>query len=452
MSFPVLSPTAILGYGFPLSSFMKGMEMNPNLIAVDAGSTAPGPYYLGSGKPFTNRTGVKRDLRYILKEGIPRGIPVVIGTAGGSGAKSHVDWCRNIIRETASEEGLRFTLSVIYADIDKKIVAEKLSEGTITPLQGAPQVSPDELKKIPNIVAQMGIEPIQEALERGAQVVLCGRAYDPAVFAALPIQMGYDPGLAIHMGKILECAAIAAEPGSGSDSVIGKLDKESFTLIPLSAERKFTSRSTAAHTLYEKSDPYHLLGPGGMLNLEKTAFSDNGDGTVTVRGSRFETSDRYVVKLEGAKKAGFRCLSIAGIRDKILINQIEAVLKTVETRIKETLHYEGIRGTIYFKIYGKNGVMGDLEHMADSASRGHELCVIIETLGPSQHEADTICSLARSTLLHYGYPGRISTAGNLAFPFSPSDIPMGEAYEFALYHLLPCNPKEHFPIHFLEVP
>jgi hypothetical protein len=48
----------------------------------------------------------------------------------------------------------------------------------------------------------------------------------------------------------------------------------------------------------------------------------------------------------------------------------------------------------------------------------------------------------RSTLLHQGYPGRIATAGNLAFPFSPSDLKMGPVYEFSLYHLLRIDPRE----------
>lgn len=44
--------------------------------------------------------------------------------------------------------------------------------------------------------------------------------------------------------------------------------------------------------------------------------------------------------------------------------------------------------------------------------------------------------MARSTLLHYGYPGRIATAGNLAFQFSPSDIKVGPIYVFSVYALL----------------
>jgi hypothetical protein len=59
--------------------------------------------------------------------------------------------------------------------------------------------------------------------------------------------------------------------------------------------------------------------------------------------------------------------------------------------------------------------------------------------------------LTRSTLLHYGYPGRIYTAGNLAFPFSPSDMKMGEVFEFSVYHLMPVADQGIFQVETLQV-
>ncbi|NTW17573.1 MAG: 3-methylaspartate ammonia-lyase, partial [Syntrophaceae bacterium] len=106
--FKVLSPTAILGYGFPEKSFFRGMEKSPHLIAVDAGSTDPGPYYLGAGKSFTSRQAVKRDLTIILKAAVKTSIPCIIGSAGGSGARPHIDWTEEILREIAAEESLAF--------------------------------------------------------------------------------------------------------------------------------------------------------------------------------------------------------------------------------------------------------------------------------------------------------------------------------------------------------
>ena len=102
-AFRILAPTAILGYGFPLASLTNGLERNPDLIAVDAGSTDPGPYYLGAGKSFTDRLSVQRDLTALVKAAVGRGIPLVVGTAGGSGAAPHMAWCRDIVEQIAHQ-------------------------------------------------------------------------------------------------------------------------------------------------------------------------------------------------------------------------------------------------------------------------------------------------------------------------------------------------------------
>ena len=46
----IISPTGGLGYGFPEESLEEGLKRRPHLIGVDAGSTDPGPYYLGAGE------------------------------------------------------------------------------------------------------------------------------------------------------------------------------------------------------------------------------------------------------------------------------------------------------------------------------------------------------------------------------------------------------------------
>ncbi len=442
--FRVLSATAILGYGFPEASFRAGLAKKPHLIGADAGSTDPGPYYLGAGKSFTDRSAVKRDLRFMLKAGVGLGVPVVVGTAGGSGARPHVDWCEEIVREIAAEERLTFKLGVLYADIDKARVRRHLRKGEIVPLTYVPPLTEAALDETVNVVAQMGVEPIQRALSAGCQVVLAGRAYDPAVFASLPIMRGFDPGLAIHMGKILECAAIAATPGSGADCAFATLTADSFVLESLNPKRRFTKVSTAAHTLYEKTDPYHLPGPGGALDLTGCSFTELPGGKVEVRGSRHVETERYWVKLEGVRRVGFRTIAVAGTRDPIMIREIDGILAGVEAQVRDILEAEKVRGRVHFHVYGRDGVMGALE--PEKTVRSHELGIVVEAVGPTQAAADSVCSLTRSTLLHYGYPGRISTAGNLALPFSPSDARMGEVFEFSLYHLMPMARPDGFPL------
>ncbi|WP_022665588.1 acyclic terpene utilization AtuA family protein [Desulfospira joergensenii] len=441
--FKVLSPTAILGYGFPKDSFDRGMAESPDLIAVDGGSTDPGPHYLGCGKSFTDKEGVKRDLSIMIRAGLTAKIPVAVGTSGGSGAAPHLAWCAGIVREIARENNLTLKLGLVPGDIPKETLKKALAENRITPLDHKEPLTPDIIESASHIVAQMGIEPFMAAHDQECDVILAGRAYDPAPFAALAVIKGFDKGLALHMGKILECAAIAATPGSGSDCALGILEPNAFVLKPLNPERKFTRMSVAAHSLYEKSDPYHLHGPGGSLDLTQSRFEELDQGMVRVSGTRFESSEKETVKLEGATLAGFRTVSVAGIRDPLLIDSIDPVLAAVKHQVESFFPDMELDNRIHVSLYGARGVMGNLEPLQTKA---HELGLLIEALGDTQEQADTLCSLFRSTLLHYGYEGRVATAGNLAFPFSPSDIPAGQVFRFSIYHLMETAGENLFPL------
>ncbi len=430
-AYKVLSPTAILGYGFPESSFKSGMERKPDLVAVDAGSTDPGPFYLGAGKSFTDREAVKRDIGIILPAVVKAGIPFVIGTAGGCGAKKHVDWQLDIIREVSAEQNLSFRMGVIYADIEKEIVLRALQAGKIESLENVPELDEKTIEASLGIVAQMGEDPVVQALDQGCTVVVTGRCYDPVAFGAPAVRAGFDPGLAYHMGKILECAAIAADPADGRDCALGILEKERFILEAPNPKRQFSRMSAAAHTLYEKSDPYSLPGPDGTIDLRETVFEELGDGRVAISGSKFVKPDQKRIKLEAARKIGYRTISIAGARDPLFIKQsdviIKAIRETVGKQVAEDHH-------LIVRQYGKDGVMGELEPIRNATP--HELGLVIEAVAGHQETANTVCSLARSMMLHYGYEGRIATGGNLAFPYSPSDISCGPVYEFSMYHLM----------------
>src|SRR5690554_2632450 len=306
----------------------------------------------------------------------------------------------------------------------------------------------------------MGEEPYIHALEEGAHVILGGRSYDPSLFAALAIKNGFDKALALHMGKILECAAIAALPGSGSDSMFGYLQRDGFILEPLSPKRKCTPLSIAAHTLYEKSNPYVLPGPGGALDLHDCTFTLVGDNKVRVSGTRFVPTEEYFVKLEGVRRVGHRTISCAGVQDPVMISQIDQITNDVKERVKNNFENYGI-GEFFldFKVYGKQGVSlfkGTREvheqEMPDTKKTGEEeLLIIIEAVANTREQANTICGFGRSTLLHHGYEGRVATAGNLAFPFSPSDAEMGEVFEFNIYHLMKVDdPVSLFPASYMQ--
>ena len=74
----------ILGYGYPLASFAAGLKHDPHVIGVDAGSTDPGPYYLGAGQSLSGAATIKRDLRPMIVAGAAIGSMTAPMTAAGT--------------------------------------------------------------------------------------------------------------------------------------------------------------------------------------------------------------------------------------------------------------------------------------------------------------------------------------------------------------------------------
>ena len=230
--YSILSPCGILGYGFPEASFLKGMSLHPDAVVVDAGSTDAGPHKLGAGVSIVSRMAARKDLEIILVNAAEKGIPVIIGSAGGAGARVHVEWTLDIIYEILRDNRISGKLAVIFSDMDKVGIKESIRRKEIYPMgSNIPPLSEETVDQTGDIVAQMGHEPVVRALEDGADIVVCGRAYDPSVFAAPGIREGFDPGLCYHMGKVLECGALCAEPGTAKDCILGTLYEEYFTCL-----------------------------------------------------------------------------------------------------------------------------------------------------------------------------------------------------------------------------
>jgi hypothetical protein len=445
----ILTPSGMLGYGIPEMWFQKGLEMKPDAITVDSGSTDSGPQKLGLGDMTCTFEAYYKELQMLLDACHARKIPLYVSSAGGDGTNAHVDIFVDMITKIAKEKGYHFNIAVIYSEIDKEYVKRKIRQGQVTPCGPLEDLTAAEVDQATTIVAQMGVEPYIKALKNNDKIniIIAGRSYDPCPTAVLGIMNGFDSGLCWHMGKIMECGALCAEP-SGRN-IFGILRKDHFILEPLNPEEKCKTYSVAAHTLYEKSHPYLLPGPGGVLDLSGCQFEQITERSVKVSGSKFIPKE-YAVKLEGAKKVGFRTLCVAGVRDPILIGQIDGFLDGIRADLDQT--FADIKGDyqVIFHVYGRDGVMGELEPERERLSK--ELCIIIEVVSSTQKRANEVCNRARIYLLHNPYQGRIATAGNIGLPFTPLELPIGEVCKFNVYHLMKIvDPVELFPIKYLEV-
>lgn len=444
----ILSPCGMLGYGFPEESFLRGMQEKPQGIVVDAGSTDAGPHKLGAGTSIVSRRALKKDLDIIIKNGVPNKIPIIIGSAGGAGARKHVEATLDVIREILHETALSSKVAIIWADIPEKLVLSQFHRGKIKPMSpNVPALSNETIADTNGIVAQMGHNPIVEALKSEADIIVCGRAYDPSPFAALGIFYGKDPGLSYHLGKILECGALCAEPGTTKDSIMGTIANDHFTVKSLNPSRTCTKISVAAHTFYEKEHPYLLKGPGFTLDLSQCVFSELKPGVVKVANSHYIHDKIHFIKLEGARKVAYRSVVFAGIRDPLLLEHIEEIEESVEYQVRD--YYPEIppdHFQINFYNYGMNAVLGDKE---TEKFTGHEIGLLLEVVAETQELASSVCATTRSTMLHFGHEKRKSTAGNLAFPFAPSDLDVGPVYEFSVYHLMEIE-ENPFQIDYIQ--
>lgn len=445
-SITVLTPTGTLGYGFGAEALSRGMSLSPHVIAVDAGSTDPGPSYLGSNKPLVSDYSIRRELKQLIAAAHSARIPLIVGSAGGAGTGAQVDRTVALVRSVVAELGIHLKLAWIYADIPVERAKTAVRAGEVQDFEAGTPLTEDILDSTCSLVAQMGHEPICAALDAGADVIIAGRACDDSVIASYPIWRGADPALAIHMGKILECGAFSAEPFA-MDVMLGTLAGDHFVLEPGSLARRASVKSVAAHSLYERENPFAQGGPGHEMDLSNCRFEQISERQVKVSGASLTETPDYYIKLEGARLAGYRSICIAGVRCPTLAGALDRLLDEVRSKAIDYFAPEEV--TINFHLYGRNGVMKELETAPPS---GHELGLVIDVVADRQDLAHAACHQISGGLLHYHYPEVINPSGNLAFPYSPSDLDIGPHYEFSAYHLMKVNsPTELFPVHFEDL-
>jgi hypothetical protein len=446
--FRMISTSGLLGYGFPEASLKAGLTRDPHLIGVDGGSTDPGPYYLGSGKPVNSRIAMKRDISLMLAAAMSARIPLVISSCGGAGGEPHLQLVVDIVRELAREHGHHFKMAVIHAEQPADKVVGLHKQGAVRPLRNAPDIDEATIRRASRIVGMMGAEPYMRALDDGAQVILGGRTSDPAPWAAAAIRAGMPPAPSWYAGKMLECGATPSIP-KGHDCLIVGVRSDGIVAEPLNPIRRCTPLSIANHSLHENASPCIHVEPGGILDTTDCTFEALSDRSVLVSGMRWEPQP-YTVKLEGTELVGYRAITVCGTRDPMLIGRFDSFIEQVRQAVADKVGGFGLRTDQYrlvFRIYGKDGVMGTGEPVKDA--HAHELGIVVEALADTQEIANAVLAFARVSLLHTDFPGRLCREGNMAFPFSPSDVELQPLYRFSIFHTVElADPLSIFPIEY----
>ncbi|KIW21146.1 hypothetical protein PV08_01726 [Exophiala spinifera] len=446
----LFTPVGMLGYGYSHDVFWSTIEQGVDAIIADSGSTDSGPSKLALGTMSCPREAYQHDLEPFIAAAHSHKVPVIIGSAGGDGSNDHVDTFADIIQDIVKKNGYRpMKLVKIYSEINKEVVQEKLSANLIVPCGSAvPPLQENDVRDASVVVAQMGLEPYRKAMEEfpDFDIIIGGRTYDPSPYAAFCIHKGFDDlGIAYHMGKILECGGLCAKPKSREAMAIVRRDH--FDIVPNNPTAVCTPVSVAAHTLYEKTRPDILVGPGGTLDLRATTYEQLLDGrTVRVRGAIFTLTSpgEYTIKLEGARIAGYRSAFFGGFSDPVLIAQLDVFIENVRAHVASVCKFEHELKLTAYGIGDHISMFKGVKHASEQIPAS--AAIAGEAKAATQEQATRVINATRVACMHASYPGQMSTSGNLAMSCGSFDVPMGRVCEFCIYHLMTVDdPVAHFP-------
>jgi hypothetical protein len=153
------------------------------------------------------------------------------------------------------------------------------------------------------------------------------------------------------------------------------------------------------------------------------------------------------VKLEGSGKVGERYLGMAGIRDPYTIKNIDKVIQWAKDQVEE--RFAGKEYHLSFRVFGKNGVMGDLEPIKETKS--HELLVVVEGVAPTDAAAEEVTLIGTRQIFYARLPDVKGTAGTAAFILDEV-IKVSPAYEWTMNHVVTVDdPMELFKVNMVTI-
>lgn len=447
----IVSPNGHLGFApTKEESFYLAAATKPDYYCADSGSDDIGPTALGSDTSVSPYDWQKHDLELMLLASREQGVPMVIGSAGDCGSNSRVDMYVEIIQNLAKEHNLPpFKLAYFYSEIDT-VELKKIAEAgkEIQGLDDRDNLTIKEIESTTRAVAVAGVHPFVKALEMGADVIIGGRSSDIAIFAACAIYEGFPEEHAYYVGKVLECASFCAEPYGAKESVIGTVTEDAVYVTAMAPWQRCTVASVAGHAMYERSNPYYEYFAGGMLDMSECNYEQVDEKTVKVTGQKFVPIEGETrVKIEGSGYLGSKYIGIAGIRDPYTIKNIDKVMELTRGQVEQ--EFEGKDYELNFRIFGKNGVMGDLEPQKEITS--HELAIIVEGIAEPAELAEAVTIMGTRQIFYARLPEVKGTAGTASFVVDEV-LPAKPAFVWTMNHTIPvADPLDLFDVKLVDV-
>ena len=418
-------------------SFHLGMASNPDYVVADGGSSDPGPVYLGEDTT----------LELFLTASRKQGIPLVIGSAGDTGSNRGVDEFVALMKDIAQEHGIpKFKIGYFYSEVPKEFLMQKIRAGKeLTGLGGFPNLTAEELDRATRVVAVAGVHPFLKLLEMGADVIIGGRCGDINFTAGPCIHHGFPEALSYHMGKMIECASLVAEPFMGKETIVGTITQDDIRITPFHPQQRCTVASVAGHSMYERETPYFEQALGGTLDMRECRYEQHDARTARITGAKWLPSTELRVKIEGARKIGERYMGFVGLRDPHVVRNVDAAIEWSRSAIAKRFPNEQYE--LHYHVFGRDGVLKELEPVKET--KAHELGVVVEGVAATDAIAEKITDFAVRMFFLARIPGVKGTAGTAAT--TKKTMKSSPGYMWNVNHTVPIDdPMELFPVHMTE--
>jgi hypothetical protein len=259
--------------------------------------------------------------------------------------------------------------------------------------------------------AYLGVGPIAEALAEGADVVVTGRASDPALFLG-PLLHEFGWALDDHdalgrgtlVGHLLECAGqisggYFADPGfkdvpdlARLGFPIGEVAEDATVVVTKVAGSggRITPATVKEQLLYEILDPARYLQPDVVADFTEVAIRELGSDRVEVKGGRGHpptgklkvsvgTREGYLgegqISYAGPGAEARGRLALAIVRERLELTSVAAIELRFDLIGVNALHWDGLaQGREPYEVRVR--VAGRTDTMADAIRIGNE----VETL------------------------------------------------------------------------
>jgi hypothetical protein len=246
--------------------------------------------------------------------------------------------------------------------------------------------------------------------------------------------LGVPAGPAWHAAKITECGSLCTVNPRGG-GVMMRIHDDGFEIEPLDADNAATPYTVSSHMLYENSDPFRLIEPGGMLDVTEAHYEAVDDRVTRVTGSQWIPRP-YTMKLEGAGGGDFQTIMLIGIEDPKVLESLDLFHDRMHAalveRTEKMVGLDRAAFDISLRIYGWNAVSG---LRSPRRSIPSEVGVLFVATAGTQELATLIAKTCNPMFFHFPLEWGIELP-SYGFPFTPAEIERGQVFEFRLNHVV----------------